>query len=107
MALPNHGGKAPMELLYCSAEYPQGCSRMNSTLLEGHGQCHHFFMWHHSIVPSYLQSLWGKESLHPAPQTGQGSPQAILLELCSWQPEGSILLVGQPLGLDITHAFSL
>ena len=72
----------------------------------GLGQCHHFFVPHHLIVLSFLGILWGEvipASQHP--QAWWGSPWAILLEACGWQPEGIGLLVGQPLGMDIAHVF--
>ena len=57
------GGKAFVELLYYSTEHPWGHSRMNSTLLECHGQCNHFFMLHHSIILNSLELILVEYSL--------------------------------------------
>ena len=52
------GGKTSVELLHCSAEHPLGHSRMDGTPLEGHCQCHPFFMPHYLIILSSLELLW-------------------------------------------------
>ena len=65
----------------------------------------------HTTPPDNSEFLWNPLGEgNPAsqyPQEEWDSPQAIFLELCGWQPEGSSLLVGQPLGLDLTHTFVL
>ena len=62
----NHGGKAFGELLHCTSEHPLGHPGMNGTPLDGHGQCHHFFIPHLLIILSSLEIL--RRKVIPSPQ---------------------------------------
>ena len=81
---------------------------MNSAPLESHGQCHHFFAPHLSIISNSMELIQGRWSFHPSTlRQGGSGPPAIFFPPCGWYPKGCSLPAGQPFDFDITKVLIL